>query len=117
MLDAPSVVSGIPAQPVGASDAHQPHSLDICDPNSESHRRRMESLITSNETIASDPSKYCSPRNYRRHLNAELARNGSPFLLGDAFFEGSQGREWRGDETSVSDEDRNPPRRIVRSRL
>ncbi|MDR0741961.1 MAG: hypothetical protein LBE98_00660 [Puniceicoccales bacterium] len=69
--------------------------ITISNPGSEIHRRHMESSVA---TLASgyDPSRYISPRSYRSCLNTELFANGSPFLLSDAFYEGSRGgTEWR----------------------
>ncbi|MDR1255819.1 MAG: hypothetical protein LBJ94_02770 [Puniceicoccales bacterium] len=69
--------------------------VSVCNPQSTVHTSRMEGALAS-VIAGNDPSKYCSARNYRIHLNAELLEKGSPFLLGDAFFEGSQvGVEWR----------------------
>jgi hypothetical protein len=83
------------AAPVQPSQEKSIPKLTICNPQSGVHTRRMEGTLAP-EYAGEDPSKYCSPRNYRSHLNAELLAKGSQFLLGDAFFESSRAETgWR----------------------
>lgn len=67
------------------------------------HERRMESRLAPDFPGDRDPSRYISPRCYRRHLNTELSKSGAPFLLGEPFFEGSSGGiMWREGEAKIS---------------
>ncbi|MDR2666585.1 MAG: septum formation initiator family protein, partial [Holosporales bacterium] len=98
------------AEPVQRKQESSKPKLAIRNPQSEVHTRRMEGPLAHN-AAGNDPSKYCSPRNYRSHLNAELLAKESPFLLEDAFFEGSQGgSEWQKStgEIPTTEEDNNP---------
>jgi hypothetical protein len=84
----------IPEPPAQRQAPPRP-KITISNSGSEIHRRHMESPVATSAS-GHDPSRYLSPRSYRAHLNAELFAKDSPFLLSDAFYEGSRGgTEWR----------------------
>lgn len=70
----------------------------VCSPQSEAHKKRMDGWLAEKAVDrGGDPRHFTQPHDYRRHLNAELAQKGQ-FLLGERFFDISDGgQEWRGE--------------------
>ncbi|MDR0595874.1 MAG: hypothetical protein LBF94_04270 [Puniceicoccales bacterium] len=93
----PDVASTQSRQPV-----QPPPKVVVYTPGHGFHEQRMESRLAPDFPGDRDPSRYISPRCYRRHLNTELSRMGAPFILGEPFFEGSSGVMWREGEAKIS---------------